>query len=149
MQRMRTSCISSRPVRGADTDDPHHHDGKSASPETQGAQPSASSTPAADQPKANSGNGFASRGLRTVGSLAFEGRRESLNQANKLSRTYATLLEALNRHHGGPAGGGELSKSKDQPYAPGKEIFAQTCMASSGRRSLLHVNTSDARRHPR
>jgi hypothetical protein len=28
----------------------------------------------------------------------FEGRRENLNQANKLSRTYATLLEALNRH---------------------------------------------------
>ena len=44
--------------------------GKPASPETQGAQPSASSTPAADQPKANSGNGFVSPDLRTVGSLA-------------------------------------------------------------------------------
>jgi hypothetical protein len=32
--------------------------GKSASPETQGAQPSASSTPPADGPKANSGNAF-------------------------------------------------------------------------------------------
>ena len=30
----------------------------------------------------------------------FEGRRESLTQANKLSRTYVTLLEALNRHRG-------------------------------------------------
>lgn len=30
----------------------------------------------------------------------FEGWRENLNQANKLSRTYATLLEALNRHRG-------------------------------------------------
>jgi hypothetical protein len=30
----------------------------------------------------------------------FEGRRESLNQANKLSRTYAALVEALNRHRG-------------------------------------------------
>jgi hypothetical protein len=29
-----------------------------------------------------------------------EGRRENLNQANKLSRTFATLLEALNRHRG-------------------------------------------------
>jgi hypothetical protein len=29
-----------------------------------------------------------------------EGRRENLNQANKLSRTYASLLEALNRHRG-------------------------------------------------
>ncbi|CAL80537.1 conserved hypothetical protein [Bradyrhizobium sp. ORS 278] len=31
---------------------------------------------------------------------SFEGRRETLSQANKLSRTYATLLEALNRHRG-------------------------------------------------
>jgi hypothetical protein len=30
----------------------------------------------------------------------FEGRRENLSQANKLSRTYATLLETLNRHRG-------------------------------------------------
>jgi hypothetical protein len=30
----------------------------------------------------------------------FEGRRENLNQANKLSRTYTSLLEALNRHRG-------------------------------------------------
>jgi hypothetical protein len=29
-----------------------------------------------------------------------KGRRENLSQANKLSRTYATLLEALNRHRG-------------------------------------------------
>ncbi len=31
---------------------------------------------------------------------SFEGRRENLAHANKLSRTYATLLEALNRHRG-------------------------------------------------
>jgi hypothetical protein len=30
----------------------------------------------------------------------FQGRRESLNQANKLARTYTSLLEALNRHRG-------------------------------------------------
>ena len=30
----------------------------------------------------------------------FEGRKENLAQANKLSRTYVTLLEALNRHRG-------------------------------------------------
>ena len=30
----------------------------------------------------------------------FEGRRENLNQANKLSRTYAALTEALDRHRG-------------------------------------------------
>jgi hypothetical protein len=70
----------------------------------------------------------------------FEGWREQLNQANKLSRTYATLLEALNRHRGkgqqkvtvehvhvhegGQAivgnvtpGGGTPVKSDDQPHA--------------------------------
>ena len=31
---------------------------------------------------------------------SFEGRRENLNQASKLSRTYTSLLEALNRHRG-------------------------------------------------
>jgi hypothetical protein len=30
----------------------------------------------------------------------FEGRRESLDQANELSRTHATLPEALDRHRG-------------------------------------------------
>ncbi|HMO31051.1 hypothetical protein [Enterovirga sp.] len=30
----------------------------------------------------------------------FAGRQENLNQANKLSRTYVTLLEALNRYRG-------------------------------------------------
>jgi hypothetical protein len=30
----------------------------------------------------------------------YEGRKQSLDYANKLSRTYATLLEALNRHRG-------------------------------------------------
>ena len=71
----------------------------------------------------------------------FEGRRESLNQANKLTRSYATLMEALNRHRGkgqqkvtvehvhvhegGQAivgnvtpGGGVSSKLEEQPHAP-------------------------------
>jgi hypothetical protein len=70
----------------------------------------------------------------------FEGRRENLNQANKLARSYATLMEALNRHRGkgqqrvtvehvhvhkgGQAivgnvtpGGGVSSKLEDQPVA--------------------------------
>ena len=74
-----------------------------------------------------------------IGEQTFEGRRENLSQANKLSRTYTTLLEALNRHRGkgqqkvtvehvhvhegGQAivgnveGGGMQRKSKDQPHA--------------------------------
>lgn len=43
---------------------------KSASPETRGAQPSASSAPPTDRVKARFGNGFASSGLRTVGEFA-------------------------------------------------------------------------------
>ena len=35
-----------------------------------------------------------------LGEQTFEGRRENLNQATKLSRTWATLLDALNRHRG-------------------------------------------------
>jgi hypothetical protein len=35
-----------------------------------------------------------------IGEQTFEGRRENLSQANKLSRTYAVLLDALNRHRG-------------------------------------------------
>ena len=35
-----------------------------------------------------------------IGDQTFEGRRENLNQANKLSRTWATLLETLNKHRG-------------------------------------------------
>ena len=35
-----------------------------------------------------------------IGDQTFEGRRESLSQANKLSRTFTQLLDALNRHRG-------------------------------------------------
>jgi hypothetical protein len=76
-----------------------------------------------------------------IGEQTFEGRRENLNHANKLSRTYAVLLDALNRHRGkgqqkvtvehvhvhagGQAvvgmvetrGGGDRGKTEDQPYA--------------------------------
>jgi hypothetical protein len=76
-----------------------------------------------------------------IGEQTFEGRRENLSQANKLSRTYATLLEALNRHRGkgqqkvtvehvhvyegGQAivgnveGGGLQNKTEKQPHALG------------------------------
>jgi hypothetical protein len=35
-----------------------------------------------------------------IGEQTFEGRRENLNQGNKLSRTFTMLLDALNRHRG-------------------------------------------------
>jgi hypothetical protein len=76
-----------------------------------------------------------------IGDQTFEGRRENLAQANKLSRTYAALLEALNRHRGkgqqkvtvehvhvhaggqavvgvvGGPGGGDRNNSEEQPHA--------------------------------
>jgi hypothetical protein len=76
-----------------------------------------------------------------IGEQTLEGRSENLSQANKLSRTYSTLLEVLNRHRGkgqqkvtvehvhvhagGQAvvgtietqGGGDIRKSEDQPHA--------------------------------
>jgi hypothetical protein len=82
-----------------------------------------------------------------------EGRRENLTQANKLSRTFATLLEALNRHRGKgqqkvtvehvhvhsggqavvgvvePPGGGDRAKLENQShagqigYAPQSEMW--------------------------
>ena len=35
-----------------------------------------------------------------LGEQTFEGRKEALTQANKLSRTYSALLDSLNRHRG-------------------------------------------------
>jgi hypothetical protein len=98
----------------------------------------------------------------------FEGRRENLAQANKLSRTYATLLEALNRHRGkgqqkvtvehvhvhsgGQAvvgvveapGGGDRAKSEDQPhalgYAPGEEM-----RSTDAKRQRLPVTRDEER----
>jgi hypothetical protein len=35
-----------------------------------------------------------------IADQSFEGRRENLTQASKLSRTYAALTEALDRHRG-------------------------------------------------
>ena len=48
----------------------------------------------------------------------FEGRREALSQANKLSRTYATLLEALNRHRGKGQGRGTADRQDSTGRLP-------------------------------
>jgi hypothetical protein len=90
-----------------------------------------------------------------IGEQTFEGRRENLAQANKLSRTYATLLEALNRHRGkgqqkiavehvhvhsgGQAvvgiletrGGGDRPRLEDQPHAKQIAHAAQSTVWSA------------------
>ncbi len=76
-----------------------------------------------------------------IGEQTFQGRSENLSQANKLSRTFTLLLDALNRHRGkgqqkvtvehvhvhagGQAivgavetpGGGDSTKAEEQPHA--------------------------------
>jgi hypothetical protein len=103
-----------------------------------------------------------------IPSQTFEGRSEALKQAGKLSRTFAALLEAFNRHRGkgqqkvtvehvhvhsgGQAvvgmvetpGGGSHPKSEKQPhaiaYAPGIE------MPSPNPERSTVPSTSDAER---
>jgi hypothetical protein len=84
-----------------------------------------------------------------------EGRSQNLNQANKLSRTYAVLLDALNRHRGkgqqkvtvehvhvhsggqavvgmiGAPGGGVAPKLEDQPDAKQIAYAPQPPMSSA------------------
>jgi hypothetical protein len=100
----------------------------------------------------------------------FEGRRENLSQANKLSRTYATLLEALNRHRGkgqqkvtvehvhvhsgGQAvvgvierqGGGDRTKPEDQPRAKQIAHAPQPPLWSAHKEREPVPVTSDAER---
>src|SRR6476646_4896952 len=108
-----------------------------------------------------------------LGEQTLEGRRENLNQANKLARTYATLIETLNRHRGkgqqkvtvehvhvhagGQAvvgmvqtpGGGDQSKSKDQPHA--KQIThapGQTMPSADATRDPVPVASDEERPMP-
>jgi hypothetical protein len=105
------------------------------------------------------------------GKQTFEGRRENLSQANKLSRTFATLLEALNRHRGKgqqkvtvehvhvhaggqavvgmvetPAGGGDRAKSEDQPDAKQIAYAPQPAMWSTDKKRRAVPVASDAER---
>jgi len=105
-----------------------------------------------------------------IGEQTFEGRRENLNQANKLSLTHATLLEALNRHRGkgqqkvtlehvyvhaggqavvgmveSPAGG-DRTKSKDQPHAKVTADTSQSSLRSADAEGERVPITSDAER---
>src|SRR3984893_7253099 len=108
-----------------------------------------------------------------MGEQTFEGRRENLGQANKLSLTYAVLLDALNRHRGkgqqkvtvehvhvhsgGQAvvgmvetpGGGDRRKSEDQPHARQIAHAPQPTMWSADKeREAVPVTRDDKRPMP-
>jgi hypothetical protein len=98
-----------------------------------------------------------------MGGQSFEGRTMNLGHATKLSRTYATLVEALNRHRGkaqqkvvvehvtvnagGQAivgnveatGGGLPRKSQDQPHAITHASSATVPSAIEAEREALPV----------
>jgi hypothetical protein len=105
-----------------------------------------------------------------IGDQTFEGRQENLNQANKLSRTYAVLLDALNRHRGkgqqkvtvehvhvhagGQAvvgtvetwGAGDRQKSLDQPHAKQITHASQPAMRSADKEQDALPISRDAER---
>ena len=105
-----------------------------------------------------------------LGEQTFEGRRENLSQANKLSRTFATLLETLNRHRGkgqqkvtvehvhvhagGQAvvgtienpGGAHRAKSEDQPHAKQIADVPQRALWSADKERKPMSIASDAER---
>jgi hypothetical protein len=52
-----------------------------------------------------------------IGEQTFEGRRENLNQANKLSRSWATLLDAIVGSVEAARGVGVSPKTEERPHA--------------------------------
>ena len=100
----------------------------------------------------------------------FQGRSEELTQANKLSRTYATLVEALNRHRGKgqqkvtvehvhvhaggqavvgvvePAGGRDEANSKDQPHAKALTDEPQRALRCADEKGKALPIAGDAKR---
>src|ERR1700687_1072503 len=72
-----------------------------------------------------------------IGEQTFEGRRENLSQANKLSRTYATLLEALNRHRG--KGQQKVTVEHVHVYQGGQAIVGNVEHPGGGFHSKLEV----------
>jgi hypothetical protein len=108
-----------------------------------------------------------------IGDQTFEGRRENLSQANKLSRTYAALIDALNRHRGKgqqtvrvehvtvqagaqaivgnveTLGGGDRLKSEEQPHAKQIAYAPERAMPSpDADRGALPIASDDERSLP-
>jgi hypothetical protein len=96
-----------------------------------------------------------------IGEQTFEGYRENLSQANKLSRTYAVLLDALNRHRG--KGQQKVTVEHVHVHSGGQAVVGTVETAGSGlgrkqrnspdARKIAHssqptMRSPDARREP-
>jgi hypothetical protein len=85
-----------------------------------------------------------------VNEQTFESRRENLSQANKLSRTYAVLLDALNRHRG--KGQQKVTVEHVHVHSGGQAIVGtieRPTPANSSKSENLHdaQQTTDAPQH--
>jgi hypothetical protein len=65
----------------------------------------------------------------------FEGRREALSQANKLSRTFTVLLDALNRHRG--KGQQKVTVEHVHIHAGGQAVVGAIAAQGGGDRAKL------------
>ena len=65
-----------------------------------------------------------------IGEQTLEGRRDNLGQANKLSRTYAVLLDALHRYRG--KGASRKSRSNTSMCMPAGRRVGQACTSAGG-----------------
>jgi hypothetical protein len=75
----------------------------------------------------------------------FEGRRETLSQANKLSRTYATLLESLNRHRG--KGAQKVTVEHVHVHEGGQAIVGNVESRGEGSRRKERINPMHLHMH--
>src|SRR3954464_14799719 len=65
-----------------------------------------------------------------IGEQTFEGRRENLNQAHTLSRTYATLLDTLNRRRG--KGQQKVTVEHVHVHAGGQAVVGTVATSAGG-----------------
>jgi hypothetical protein len=81
-----------------------------------------------------------------IGEQTFEARRENLTQANKLSRSYAALVEALDRHRGK---GQQYVKVEHVHVHQGGQAIVGTGMHGGAVGSGAPVGNKNALRHGR
>ena len=74
-----------------------------------------------------------------IGDQTFEGRRECLNQANRLSRTFTQLLDALNRHRG--KGQQKVTVEHVHVHSGGQAVVGVVESSTTGARSTPPEHT--------
>ncbi len=75
-----------------------------------------------------------------IGEQTLQGRSENLNQAIKLSRTWTTLLEALNKHRG--KGGQKVTVEHVHVNAGGQAMVGAIKASGNGKRERSEEQTS-------